>query len=77
MVYRVEKSSVDKLIAQKPLDFSLLSTSPFAFPTFHTLSHSPMTRDLTAATQEVNSLDSDVVVQELELALNQASYGLL
>ena len=36
-----------------------------------------MTRDLTAVRQEVNNLDSSVVVQELELALNLALYGLL
>ena len=36
-----------------------------------------MTRDLTANRQEVNNLASDVVVQELELAMNLALYGLL
>ena len=36
-----------------------------------------MTRDLTAVRQEVNNLDSSVVVQELELAMNLALYGLL
>ena len=35
-----------------------------------------MTRDLTAVRQEVNNLDSSVVVQELELAMNLALYGL-
>ena len=34
-----------------------------------------MTRDLTAVRQEVNNLDSSVVVQELELAMNLALYG--
>ena len=29
-----------------------------------------MTRDLTAVGQEVNNLDTSVVVQELELAMN-------
>ena len=36
-----------------------------------------MTRDLTAEGQEVNNLDSYAVVQELELAMNLALYGLL
>ena len=36
-----------------------------------------MTGDLTAVRQEVNNLDSSVVVQELELAMNLALYGLL
>ena len=36
-----------------------------------------MTRDLTAVRQEVNNLDSSVVVQELDLAMNLALYGLL
>ena len=36
-----------------------------------------MTRDLTAVRQEVHNLDSSVVVQELDLAMNLALYGLL
>ena len=36
-----------------------------------------MTRDLTAVRQEVINLDSSVVVQELELAMNLDLYGLL
>ena len=36
-----------------------------------------MTRDLTAVRQEVNNLDSFVVVQELEFAINLALSGLL
>ena len=36
-----------------------------------------MIRDLTAVRQEVNNFDSFVVVQELELAMNLALYGLL
>ena len=31
MVYRVEKSFVDKLVARDPLHFNLLSTSPECF----------------------------------------------
>ena len=54
---------MDKLVARKPLDFSLLSTLP--------------ERDLTAVRQVVNNLDSFVVVQELELAMDLALYGLL
>ena len=41
----------------------------FSF-TFHTLSHS-------ATDQEVNNSESSVVVQELQLAVNLALYGLL
>ena len=36
-----------------------------------------MTRDLTAVRKEINNLDSSVVVQELELAMNLALCGLL
>ena len=36
-----------------------------------------MTRDLTAVRQEVNNLNISVVVQELELAMNLALYGVL
>ena len=46
VVYRVEKSYVDKLVARIPLHFNLLSTSPEFLLTktnfylkFHTLSH--------------------------------------
>ena len=35
-----------------------------------------MTRDLTAVRQEVNNLDSSVVVQDVELAMNLAVYGI-
>ena len=64
---------MDKLVPRNPLDFNLLSTSPeifidqnIFFLTVHTLSHST----LTAVRQEVNSVDSSVVVQELEFAMN-------
>ena len=75
---------MDKLVARKPLDFSLLSTSPeffidqniFFLDLSNTVSKYLMTRDLTAVRQEVNNLDSSVVVQELELAMNLALYGL-
>ena len=36
-----------------------------------------MARDLTVVRQAVNNLESSVVVQELELAMNLALYGLL
>ena len=36
-----------------------------------------MTPDLTAVRQEVNNLDSSVVLQELELTMNLALYGIL
>ena len=43
----------------------------------YTVSKYQMTRDLTAVRQKVINLDSSVVVQELELAMNLALYGLL
>ena len=36
-----------------------------------------MTKDLTAVRQNVNDLDNSLVVQELELAMNLALYGVL
>ena len=80
MVHRVEKSYVDKLVARNPLHISLLSTSPevyidqnqFLFEVSYTVTH--MTLDLIAVRQEVNNLESAVVVQELELAINLALY---
>ena len=36
-----------------------------------------MTRFLTAVRHEVNNLESSVVVQELEFAINRALYGVL
>ena len=38
----------------------------------YTVSKYFMTRDLAAVRQEVNNLDSSIVVQELELAINLA-----
>ena len=71
---------MDKLVARNPLHFNLLSTSPDFFIDqnqfylkFHTLSHS----NLIAVRQEVNNLESSVVVQELEFAINLPLYGLL
>ena len=60
VVYRVEKSSVDKLVARNPLHFNLLSTSPesfidqnqFLFEVSYTVSQYLMTRDLIAVRQE-------------------------
>ena len=83
MVYRVEKSY--KLVARNPLHFNLLSTSPeffidqnqFLFEVSYTVSQYRMKWDLIAVRQEVNKLESSVVVQELELAINLALYGLL
>ena len=43
----------------------------------YTVSYYLKTRDLTAVRQEVNNLDSSDVVQELELKMNLALYGLL
>ena len=74
---------MDKLVTRKPLDVSLLSTSPdFLRPKHifldlsYTVSLYLLTRDLTAVRQDFNNLDSSVVMQELELAMNLALYGL-
>ena len=74
-----------KLVARNPLDFNLLSTSPeyltdqniFFLDLSYTVLYYLITRDLTAVRQTVNNLDSSVVVQELELAMQLALYGLL
>ena len=76
---------MDQLVAQKPLGFSLLSTSPeffidqkyFSLVFLYTVSQYLMTRDFTAVRQDVNNFDSSVVGQELEFAMNLALYGLL
>ena len=70
MVYRVEKSYVDKLVVRNPLHFNLLSTSPELFidKTYDI--------DLIAVRQDVNNLESSVVVQEQEFAIHLALYGL-
>ena len=68
------------LDAQNPREFSLLSTSPERLidrMNSYTLSHFLITRVLISVSQKVNNLESTVVVQELELALNLALYGLL
>ena len=65
MVYRVEKSYVDKLVARNPLHFNLLSTSlefftdqnQFLFEVSYTVSQYRMARDLIAVRQEVNNLE--------------------
>ena len=71
-IYRVEKSYVDKLVACNLLDFNLLSTSPeffidqnqFLSKVSYTVSQYRMTWDLIAVRQEVNNLESLVVLQE-------------
>ena len=76
---------MDKLIAWKPLSFSLLSTSldffhrpEHIFPDLsYTVSQYFMTLSLTAVRQEVNNFESFIVVQELEFAMNLALDGLL
>ena len=68
------------MIARNPLNFTLLITSPeflidqkkFLPDLSYTFSQYLMTRVLIAMTQEVNNLDSSVVVHELELAINLA-----
>ena len=72
---------MDKIVARKPLSFSLLSTSPeffidqnIYFPDLsYTVSQYFMTLDLMAVRQEVNNFESSVVVQELEFAMNLVS----
>ena len=76
---------MDKLVARNPLHFNFLSTSPeffidrnqFLFEVSYNVSQYLITRDLIAVRQEVNNLESSVVVQELEIAINHALYGLL
>ena len=76
---------MDKLVARKPLDFSLLSTSPeflidqniFFLDLSYTVTYYLMTRNLTAVRQEVNNLNSSNVVQGLKLAMTLALYRLL
>ena len=75
---------MDKLVARNPLHFNLLSTSPefsidqsqFLFEVSYTISQYLITLDLIAVRQEVNNLESSVVVQELEFAINLALHGL-
>ena len=65
------------------IHFNLLSTSSeffidqnqFLFEVSYTVSQYHMTWDLIAVRQEVNNLESSVVVQELEFAINLALYG--
>ena len=74
---------MDKLVARTPLHFNLLSTlleffidqNQFLFEVSYTVSQYLI--DLIAVRQEVNNLESSVVVQELEFAINLALYGLL
>ena len=47
------------------------------FEVSYTVSQYLMTWDLIAVRQEVDNLESSVVVQELEFAINLALYGLL
>ena len=76
---------MDKLVARKPLYFSLLSTSQlflidqniFYLDLSDTVSQYLMTRDLTAVGLEINNLDISVAVQELQLTMNLALNGLL
>ena len=76
---------MDKLVAWKPIYFSLLSTSPeffigqnIFFPDLsYTVSQYFMTLALMAVRQEVHIFESTVVVQELEFAMNLALYCLL
>ena len=71
---------MDKLVAWKPLSFSLLSTSPECFidqnifftDLSYTGSQYCMTSALMAVRQDVNKFESSVVVQELDLAMNLA-----
>ena len=71
---------MDKLVAWKPLSFSLLSTSLeffidqniFFSDLSYTVSKYFMTSALMSVRQEVNNFESSKVVQELEFAMNLA-----
>ena len=76
-VYSVEKSYVDKLAARNLLHFNLLSTSPDFFFDQNQFLFEVSFQDLIAVRQEVNNLESSVVVQELVFAINLALYCLL
>ena len=84
---------MDKLLAWKPLSFSVLGSLPDFFidlnifsPDFsYTVTQYFMTLALMAVRQEVNNFESSVVVQELQsfvvmqeldVAMNLALYGL-
>ena len=72
-----------KLVARNPLHFNLLSTLPeflidhnqVLFEVSYTVSQYLMTWDLIAVRQEVNNLESSVVVQELEFVINLALWS--
>ena len=76
---------MDKLVARNPLQCNLLRTSPeffidqnqFLFEVSYTVSQYIITLDLIAVRQEVNNLESSVIVQEIEFEINLALYGLL
>ena len=71
---------MDKLVALKSLALSLSQISPeflidqnrFLLDLSYTFSQYLITCFLTAVRHEVNNLESSVVVQELELAINLA-----
>ena len=71
-------------VARNPLYFNLLSTFPECFidqnkfyMKFHTPYQSILACDLIAVGQQVDNLESSVVVHELVFAIYLASYGLL
>ena len=74
---------MDKLVALKSLALSLSNFLPeflmdknrFLPDLSYTFSQYLITCFLTAVRHEVNNLESSVVVQELELAINLALYG--
>ena len=71
---------IDKLVAWNPLNFNLLIASPEVlidqknfYLTFHKLFSQYFTAwVLIAVRQEINNLDSSVVVLQFELAINLA-----
>ena len=76
----MKKSYVDRLDARNLLEFSLFKTSfEFLMDQNRFLADLPylITCFLKAIRQEVNNLESSVVVKELECAKNRALYGLL
>ena len=79
MVYSVEKSYVDKLVARNPLHFNLLSTSTefwpkpiFIWSFIHRLT---VSYDMRFDSSETgNNLESSVVVQEFTGIRNKSGF---
>ena len=76
VVYRLEKSYVDKLVARNPLYFNLVSTKFLL--TNEVSNRLTVYYDMSVDSSKKGiSLESSIVVQELKFALNLALYGLV